>query len=149
MIAITLLRIAGLLLLLLAALNLYLPKRFDWASELPRLSLLNRQIMVVHAGFIVFILLLMSAFSLALPHDLMSPSRLSRALLAAMSLFWFVRLLVQWFVYDSRIWRGHRFYTVMHYVFTALWCYFAGTYGFALWQNLSTSLPSWYQIVRL
>lgn len=136
MIAITLLRIAGILLLLLAAVNLYVPKRFAWAEELPRLSLLNRQIFVVHAAFIVLMILLMAALTLALPGDLMAPSRLSRALLAGMGLFWIVRLLVQWFVYDSRIWRGHRFYTVMHYVFTALWIYFSATFAFALWQNV-------------
>jgi hypothetical protein len=136
MIAIQLMRVAGGLLLVLALLNLYVPKRFDWAIELPRLSLLNRQIMVVHAGFIVLILLLMAALSLALPQDLMAPSRLSRALLAAMSLFWFVRLLVQWFIYDPRIWRGNRVYTAMHFVFTALWIYFSATFAFALWQNV-------------
>lgn len=139
MIAITLLRLAGVLLLLLAAVNLYVPKRFAWADELQRLSLLNRQIFVVHAGFIVLMILLMAALTLALPRDLMAPSRLSRALLAGMGLFWLVRLLVQWFVYDSRIWRGHRFYTAMHYVFTAVWIYFSATFAFALWQNVCGS----------
>jgi hypothetical protein len=141
MIAILLLRIAGVLLLLLAILNLFVPKRFAWAEELPRLSLLNRQIFVVHAGFIILIVVLMAALTLLMPHDLMMPSRLSRALLAGLAIFWFARLLVQWLYYDPRIWRGKRFNTVMHFVFTAFWCYLVGTFAFALWQNMSAGGP--------
>src|SRR5690349_5146081 len=122
MIAILLLRIAGVLLLLLAIVNLFVPKRCGWAEDLPRMSLLNRQIFVVHAAFIVLMILLMSAVTLALPHDLMAPSRLSRAVLAGMAIFWFARLLVQWFYYDQTIWRGNRFNTIMHFVFSGLWC---------------------------
>jgi hypothetical protein len=90
----------------------------------------------VHAGFIVLVILLMAGLALGMPRDLMTPSRLSRAVLGGMALFWFIRLMVQWFYYDQRIWRGHRFNTIMHFLFTGVWCYLAGAFGFALWQNL-------------
>ena len=136
MIAIILLRAAGVVLLLLALVNLFVPKRCRWADDLPRMSLLNRQIFLVHAAFIVLTVLLMAGVTLGLPHDLMTPSRLSRAVLAAMAFFWLARLLVQWFYYDPRIWRGDRFNTIMHFVFTAVWCYLSGTFTYALWQNV-------------
>lgn len=53
------LRICGSFLLGLFVLNFFVPKRFNWAEELPRLSLLNRRIMQVHAIFIALILLMM------------------------------------------------------------------------------------------
>jgi hypothetical protein len=136
MIAIVLLRIAGVLLLLLAIVNLFVPKHCRWADDLPRMSLLNRQIFIVHAAFIVLTIMLMAGVSLACTHELLAPSRLSRALLAGMSLFWFARLLVQWFYYDRSIWRGNRFRTAMQFVFTFLWCYLSGAFAFALWQNV-------------
>ncbi|HTL27924.1 MAG TPA: hypothetical protein VL282_01835 [Tepidisphaeraceae bacterium] len=136
MITILLLRIAGMLLVLLAVVNLFVPRRCRWADDLPRMSLLNRQIFVVHAAFIVLTVLMMAGVTLTLPHDLMAPSRLSRAMLAGMAIFWFARLLVQWFYYDRAIWRGDRLNTVMHFAFTLLWCYLSGTFAFALWQNV-------------
>lgn len=132
---ITLLRVAGVLLLVLVVLNLFVPRRFGWGEELSRVSLLNRQIFIVHAGFILLVLLLMAALTLALPHELVAPSPLSRAILLGLTLFWLIRLLVQWFYYDSRIWRGHRFNTTMHYLFTGVWCYFVGTFAFAWWKT--------------
>ena len=126
------LRIVGLLLLLLAALNLYVPRRFGWAVELRRLSLLTRQVFVVHAGFIVLTLVLFGLLSLALPGELLERSALARAVLAGLTLFWLARLLVQWLVYDARLWRGNRFNTVAHLAFTGLWSYFVATYAYAL-----------------
>jgi hypothetical protein len=49
---------------------------------------------------------------------------LSRLVLGGFALFWFVRLVCQWFVFDRSLWRGHRFHTVVHVVFTVLWTYF-------------------------
>lgn len=130
------LRITGLLLLLLVVLNLYVPRRFRWGEEIQRLSLFTRQVFVVHAGFIVLILAMMGFLCLVFAHDLLAPSRLARLMLIGLLLFWVARLAVQWLVYDARLWRGHRFNTVMHYLFTTMWCYFAATYGLALWVQL-------------
>jgi hypothetical protein len=124
-----LLRAAGLLQIALALLHAFFPKRFDWAVELARLSLLNRQIFVVHTVFIGFALLLMGSLSAFAPQALLVPTLLSRLVLAGIASFWALRLLVQWLYYDSALWRGHRFNTLMHVLFTGLWAYLAGVYG--------------------
>ena len=129
------LRAVGVLLLLLSALNLYVPRRSEWKREMAGLSLLNRQIFLVHSGFIILILLLFAALTLVLPHELLSPTPLARAVLGGLALFWFIRLLVQWFVYDRRLWRGQAFNTAMHFLFTGLWAYFTATFATALWIN--------------
>ena len=130
------LRIVGMLLLALVALNLYVPRRFNWKHELATLSLLNRQIFQVHAAFICVILTMFAALALFYPRELLEPTPLARAILAGLAVFWLLRLLTQWFVYDRRLWLGRRFETIVHLVFTGVWTYFAATFAAALWVNL-------------
>jgi hypothetical protein len=130
------LRIVGVLLLALVALNLYVPRRFNWGEELARLSLLNRQIFHVHAAFICVILVMFAGLTLVYPRELLEPTPLARAILGGLAAFWLLRLLTQWFVYDRRLWRGRRFETTVHFVFTGVWTYFAATFAAALCVNL-------------
>ena len=58
----------------LFVLNFFVPARFKWADELPRLSLINRRIFQVHAVFIAFILLLSGLLLVLLPHELIQPT---------------------------------------------------------------------------
>ena len=57
------LRIAGALLLGLAAFHFVLPRELNWDEELARLSLLNRQIFLVHTFFLALILTMMGILS--------------------------------------------------------------------------------------
>src|SRR3954447_25971110 len=114
-----LLRVCGSFLLGLFVLNFFVPKRFNWAEELPRLSLLNRRIMQVHAIFIAMILLMMGLLLVTMPQELLAPRPLSRAVTAGLAAFWAVRLWMQWFLYDAVLWRGKRFETFMHFAFSA------------------------------
>lgn len=124
-------RIAGALQIAIAALHLTFPKRLGWREELPRLSLLNRQIFVVHAIFICLVLVLMGALSLLAPGVLLEPGRLARYVLGGFTAFWALRLAFQWFVYDQRLWRGNRTNTLVHFGATALWLYFTAVYATA------------------
>jgi len=133
------LRIVGLLLLLLCVMNLYVPRRFRWKEEMASLSLLNRQIFLVHSAFIILILLMFATLVLGFTRQLLEPTPLARVILAGLASFWFARLLVQWFYYDFSIWRGNRFNTIMHFVFTGVWIYFVGTFAAALLLNLGVA----------
>src|SRR6266436_4385807 len=93
-------RIAGGLLLVLSALNLAMPRYFGWKSELKAVSLLTRQIFLVHCFFIALVVGLFGGLSLFGAALLLRPDPLSRAVLAGMLLFWLCRLAFQWFVYD-------------------------------------------------
>ena len=131
------LRIAGALLLLLACSHVVFPKRFHWAEELPRLSLLNRQMFLVHTFFIALLVAFMGILSLVFPEALLERSQLGRVVLAGLTIFWATRLLFQWFVYDRRLWRGQPFNTFVHYTFTAFWIYLTAVFGWALWRQFS------------
>jgi hypothetical protein len=36
----------------------------------------------------------------------------------------------------AEVWRGNRFHTVVHYVFSGAWVYVTTTFAAALWNNL-------------
>ena len=127
------LRAAGVLLAALAVVNLFVPSRFDWRTDLSRVSLLNRQIFQAHSVFLVLILALSSALLLTSADALLEPSRLSRAILLGLTIFWGLRMVMQWFFYSSDIWRGNRFFTTMHVVFSMTWIYLTGVFSVALW----------------
>ena len=129
------LRLAGALQIALAALHLFFPKRFHWKEELSRLSLLNRQIFLVHTIFICFGLVLMGALSLFAPQSLLQPTPLSRLVLGGFASFWGLRLVFQWLVYDSRLWRGNSFNTLVHTLFTAMWMYLGAVYAGVLFRG--------------
>ena len=131
------LRLVGVFMAALAVLNLFVPRRFRWREELARLSLLNRQIFEVHSIFLILILALFAALLLTSADALVERTRLARAIVIGLTVFWGLRMLIQWFYYSPEIWRGSRFNTVMHYTFSIAWIYvtavFAATYFAALY----------------
>jgi len=128
------LRVAGVILAALVAVNLFVPSRFGWRAEMARLSLLNRQIFQAHSVFLIVTLALSSALLLTSADALLEPTRLSRALLVGLTIFWGLRMLMQWWFYSPDIWRGNRFFTTMHVVFSMTWIYMTAVFGSALWR---------------
>ena len=128
------LRAAGLLLAVLVVVNLFVPSRFGWRADMAKLTLINRQIFQAHSVFLVLILALSSALLLTSADALLEPSRLSRAILLGLTIFWGLRMLMQWFFYSPDTWRGNRFFTTMHVVFSATWIYMTAVFGTALWR---------------
>lgn len=125
-------KMAGALLVALGLAHSLFGRFFKWEKELAQLSLLTRQIFQVHCFFISFSLVLMGACTLFYTNALLRSGRLSRVVLTGFVLFWLIRLAFQLFVYDSAIWRGHRFYTFMHVVSSLFWTYVVVIYRDAL-----------------
>jgi hypothetical protein len=40
---------------------------------------------------------------------------------------------MQWGFFSPKLWRGHRFNTAMHCVFSAIWVYVSSVFAAALW----------------
>ena len=126
------LRIVGYVMAALVAVNLVVPVRYRWREESARMSLLNREIFVAHAVFIVLTLGLISALLLTSADALVERTPLSRAVLTGLTIFWGLRMLMQWFFYSPAIWRGDRFHTAMHWVFSGVWVYVTAVFTAAL-----------------
>ncbi len=126
------LKLVGALLLALGLAHSMFGRYFNWQRELAQLSLLTRQIFLVHCFFIALLVVMIGACSLFYTNALLASGALSRVVLTGFVVFWLSRLGFQFFVYDTAIWRGRRFYTVMHVVFSIFWIYVVVTYGAAL-----------------
>jgi hypothetical protein len=131
------LEIIGILQILLALTHIGFSRRFGWREETARLSLLNRQIFYVHTFFICVVLGLFGLLNLAYAEELLKPGALAKAVLLGITLFWTARWFVQFFVYDTRLWKGNRFNTMMHVAFSAMWTYFVCVYGLTWWRQFN------------
>jgi len=126
------LRLVGVLLLVLTVSQPFFFRHFKWRAELMAVSLLTRQVFLVHAVFIGLVIGMMGVLSLVFTPLLLERTPLARLVLGGMALFWAVRVAMQFFVYDSKLWRGDRARTFAHVFFAALYTYFAVTFAMAM-----------------
>jgi hypothetical protein len=126
------LRVIGVLLVALAIAHGAFPAYFHWQKELAPLSPINRQMMYVHTFFIALVVLLMGILCLGASHELVS-TPLGKLLDWGLGIFWFARLLVQFFGYSATLWKGKAFETAVHVVFTGLWSYLSAVFLYLAW----------------
>jgi hypothetical protein len=126
------LKIIGVFLIGLALSHAFFPRHFRWREELGSLSLLTRQIMYVHTLFIALVVFLMGVLCVT-SADQLTGTMLGKRVSLGMGLFWTTRLLVQFFGYSSELWKGKRFETGVHIVFSILWIYFSGVFVWVWW----------------
>ena len=115
-------KIIGILLIVLALIHVIFPKYFNWKNDLKPLSLINRQMMHVHTFFIALTVLLMGILCFTSSEELID-THLGKRISLGLGVFWFIRLLFQFFVYSSMHWKGKKFETVVHILFSLLWMY--------------------------
>ena len=128
------LKIIGVILVLLALLHGIFPKYFDWENELRPLTIINREIMWVHTFFVALSLILVGLLCITSGDELIFTS-LGRRVSLGIAIFWFARLLIQFFGYSSELWRGKRFETVVHILFSILWAYMTGIFFLIYWNK--------------
>jgi len=101
-------RVAGVIQLVIIAVNLLLPGRLRVREQLATAPRLIRQIFYAHWAYIVLVLGLFSALCLAFPAELAGGCGLGRFLSAFLATFWLSRLAVQWAYYDRDMRRANR-----------------------------------------
>lgn len=116
------LKIIGSLLICLALIHIVFPKYFNWDKELKSLSLINRQMMTVHTFFIALTVFLMGLLCLTGSNELVETD-LGKKVSLGLGVFWTIRLFIQFFVYSPELWKGKKFETAIHILFSLLWIY--------------------------
>jgi hypothetical protein len=119
---------AGLAQLAIALANFVLPAKLRYRENLARVAPIIRQIFVVHSGYIVGIVLMFATVTLVFAAELASGRGLGRFLAASLSLFWFCRIPLQLFYYDSDLRRANRAGDV---AMTVALVFIASTYAWA------------------
>ncbi len=128
------LKIIGSLFMLLACIHVGFPRYFAWKEQLASLSLINRQMIQVHTFFIAFVVFLIGLLCFTSADDLII-TPLGRRICLGLGVFWSIRALVQWFVYSSELWRGRRFETGVHALFSVLWVYCATVFWWCVFAG--------------
>jgi hypothetical protein len=123
------LKIVGILLITIAAAHFYFPKYFNWKKELSSLSIVNRQLMYVHSFFIALAVFLIGFLCLTSSSELLTTT-LGKRISLGLGIFWLIRLLVQFFGYSSKTWKGKPFETSVHILFSMLWIYVSAVFIF-------------------
>ena len=116
------LQIIGFTLILLALVHVIFPRYFDWKNDLSSLSLINREMMYVHTFFVALGVFLMGLLCVVASSEIVETT-LGQKIALGFAIFWFVRLLVQFFGYSSELWKGKRFESIVHVVFILFWGY--------------------------
>lgn len=115
-------KIIGVFLMGLALVHAIFPRYFQWEKELPLLSLINRQMMQVHTFFIALVVMLMGVLCFSSATELIH-TPLGKRISLGLGIFWFIRLLLQFFGYSSALWKGKVFETTVHIFFSLFWTY--------------------------
>lgn len=115
-------QIIGSLLIILSLIHLPFPNYFNWKIEFQSLSLFNKQMIGVHTFFIALTVFLMGTLCLISTKEL-TTTPLGKIICLGLGIFWGIRLIVQLFVYSPKLWRGKRFETIIHILFSCLWLY--------------------------
>ena len=115
-------KIVGVSLIGLSLIHILFPTYFNWKEELKNLSLMNRQMMKVHTFFIGLVVFLIGALCLHSHEDLIN-TKLGKTISLGIGVFWFIRLCFQIFIYSGKLWKGKRFETTVHIIFTIFWIY--------------------------
>ncbi len=116
------LKIVGFILVILAFVHVIFPRYFAWKEQLKSLTLINKQLMYVHTFFIAVTTLLMGVLCILCANDLVT-TFFGQKIAFGLALFWGMRLFFQFFVYSKDLWKGKRFETWVHLIFSILWLY--------------------------
>lgn len=81
--------------------HLFFWKLFDWKKDLASLTPVNRSVMQILNLCLTFMIFVMAYLSLFQPHEMLS-TVLGKTLLAAIALFWFLRMLEQIFMFEVK-----------------------------------------------
>lgn len=126
-------KITGTILLLLSLIHIVFPKYFKWSKELRVLSLLNRQMFYVHTFFIALTIFLMGMLCITSSKELIE-THLGQTLSLGFGVFWLARLLIQFFGYSSKLWKGKTIETTIHILFSLIWAYFSTVFLLGYFQ---------------
>lgn len=116
------LNIIGIILIVLSLAHGGFPKHFKWRDECSSLSLINRQMMYVHTFFLALALFLMGVLCLTSANEIVE-TELGKKLALGLGVFWTFRLLFQFFVFSTENWKGKKFETWIHILFSLVWTY--------------------------
>jgi hypothetical protein len=126
-----LLQLGGVLHFAILTASALVPRVLDWRTNLAPLNPFLRRLFWVYGVFIVLTIVGFGTITLRHASVLASGEPLARTVCAFIAIFWFVRLLVQWFVFDPRAFLTNGWLKAGYQCLTLAFLYLIGIYGWA------------------
>jgi len=123
---IVLIWIAGTIQMIIAAANIFLPRKLQYRQNLNKVSPIVRQIFIIHSVYIVLIILIFSGLCFLFPYELIGSHPLGRYMCGVLAIFWLARVPIQLFYYDERLKRENPMANVF---FTGAFLFLALTFS--------------------
>jgi len=115
--------------ILIASANV--PKALDWKNALAPLPKMLRQMFWVYGWFIVLIIISFGTITLVHAETLAAGGELARWINGFIFVFWFVRLMVQFFVFDAKPFLTNWFYKIGYQLLTLVFVFMIAVYAWA------------------
>ena len=122
--------------------SLGIPRALNWKGELQQVSPLIRQIFWTYAGYILCTNLAFAMVSIFSSESLTDGSPLALSVAGFITLYWFARIMIQFFYFDRESAPKGLKYTVGEVVLVALFVFFTAVYAVATWNNLSVTVTA-------
>ena len=116
-------RIGGLLQLAILIGSALVSKVLSWSKALATLPVILRRMTWVYGLFIVFTIAGMGLITTLYPHSFVAGSGIGRAVAMFLAGFWGLRLIIQIWVFDMRIYLTHPVLTLGYHGLTAVFTY--------------------------
>jgi hypothetical protein len=127
----TMLLIGGLLHFVILIASAMTPRVLDWRGNLAGLDPFLRRLFWVYGFFIVLVIVSFGIVTLFHADELASNASLPRAVCAIIAIFWLARLIVQFFIFDARVFLTTTFLRVGYHGLTLLFSALVFIYGSA------------------
>ncbi len=107
------------------------PKELDFKNELPKLSPMLRHWILTAGVYVVINLIAFGLISLFFAGPLASGTPLARAFCAYVAVFWMIRLLIQFFLFDAKPYLRNWFLKVGYHGLTIVFTWHTLVFGYA------------------
>jgi len=131
----TLLFLSGVAHLLLGTASLIIPKLLQWNKELNRLPLLLKQLFWTYAAYILVINCCFGLVSVFGTAELLDHSFLAKCMTFFIAIYWFARVLIQFFYFDTSQAPQGFWYKSGEMALVVLFISFTGIYFLAFLYN--------------
>jgi hypothetical protein len=107
------------------------PRELRFREELPKLPPLMRHWILVAGGYVLLCIVGFGLISVGMPQHLASGDPLARAVCGFIAVFWSMRLLIQFLLFDARPYLRNWFLRLGYHGLTIVFTYHTLVYGAA------------------
>lgn len=127
----SLVRFGGVMQLGILTASAIVPRMLEWRKQFRPLDPLLRQLVWTYGGYVVLMIASLGLLTLTQAPALLDGSLLARSITGFITVFWSIRLGLQFFVFDARPHLTNRFLVLAHHALTVVFLYLTVVFAWA------------------